>query len=132
MPDNNKIILHAPLAGPLVPLEQVPDPVFSNATLGDGVAIDPLNDVLHAPCAGEVVQLARTGHALTLRAANGAEILLHIGVDTVQLQGRGFSPLVALGSSTVYPSRSPNSRVRRSRAWGSSSTIRTFIIALDS
>ncbi|CAI8879963.1 phosphoenolpyruvate--protein phosphotransferase [Pseudomonas soli] len=97
MPDNNKIILHAPLAGPLVPLEQVPDPVFSSATLGDGVAIDPLNDVLHAPCAGEVVQLARTGHALTLRAANGAEILLHIGVDTVQLQGRGFSPLVALG-----------------------------------
>lgn len=97
MPDNNKIILHAPLAGPLVPLEQVPDPVFSSATLGDGVAIDPLNDVLYAPCAGEVVQLARTGHALTLRAANGAEILLHIGVDTVQLQGRGFSPLVALG-----------------------------------
>ncbi len=97
MPDNNKIILHAPLAGPQVPLDQVPDPVFSSATLGDGVAIDPLNDVLHAPCAGEVVQLARTGHALTLRAANGAEVLLHIGVDTVQLQGRGFSPLVALG-----------------------------------
>ncbi|MEI2830375.1 phosphoenolpyruvate--protein phosphotransferase [Pseudomonas mosselii] len=97
MPDNNKIILHAPLAGPQVPLDQVPDPVFSSGTLGDGVAIDPLNDELHAPCAGEVVQLARTGHALTLRAANGAEVLLHIGVDTVQLQGRGFSPLVALG-----------------------------------
>ncbi|WP_460416653.1 phosphoenolpyruvate--protein phosphotransferase [Pseudomonas sp. microsymbiont 2] len=101
MPDNNKIILHAPLAGPLIPLDQVPDPVFSSATLGDGVAIDPLNDVLHAPCAGEVVQLARTGHALTLRAANGAEVLLHIGVDTVQLQGRGFSPLVALGDQVT-------------------------------
>ncbi|BDU10047.1 phosphoenolpyruvate--protein phosphotransferase [Pseudomonas sp. RtIB026] len=101
MPDNNKIILHAPLAGPQVPLDQVPDPVFSSGTLGDGVAIDPLNDVLHAPCAGEVVQLARTGHALTLRAANGAEILLHIGVDTVQLQGRGFSPLVALGDQVT-------------------------------
>ncbi|MCF1488564.1 phosphoenolpyruvate--protein phosphotransferase [Pseudomonas sp. AA27] len=101
MPDNNKIILHAPLAGPQVPLDQVPDPVFSSATLGDGVAIDPLNDMLHAPCAGEVVQLARTGHALTLRAANGAEVLLHIGVDTVQLQGRGFSPLVALGDQVT-------------------------------
>ncbi|WP_194791665.1 phosphoenolpyruvate--protein phosphotransferase [Pseudomonas sp. UFMG81] len=101
MPDNNKIILHAPLAGPQVPLDQVPDPVFSSGTLGDGVAIDPLNDVLHAPCAGEVVQLARTGHALTLRAANGAEILLHIGVDTVQLQGRGFSPQVALGDQVA-------------------------------
>ncbi len=101
MPDNNKIILHAPLAGPQVPLDQVPDPVFSSGTLGDGVAIDPLNDELHAPCAGEVVQLARTGHALTLRAANGAEILLHIGVDTVQLQGRGFSPLVALGDQVT-------------------------------
>lgn len=97
MPDNNKITLHAPLAGPQLALEQVPDPVFSSGTLGGGIAIDPLNDVLHAPCDGEVVQLARTGHALTLRAANGAHILLHIGVDTVQLQGRGFSPQVALG-----------------------------------
>ncbi|MCG8294532.1 phosphoenolpyruvate--protein phosphotransferase [Pseudomonas entomophila] len=97
MSNNNKITLHAPLAGPQVALDQVPDPVFASGTLGDGVAIDPLNDCLHAPCAGEVVHLARTGHALTLRAANGAEILLHIGVDTVQLLGRGFEPLVALG-----------------------------------
>ncbi|MDF9616443.1 phosphoenolpyruvate--protein phosphotransferase [Pseudomonas entomophila] len=98
MSNNNKITLHAPLAGPQVALDQVPDPVFASGTLGDGVAIDPLNDCLHAPCAGEVVHLARTGHALTLRAANGAEILLHIGVDTVQLLGRGFEPLVALGA----------------------------------
>lgn len=97
MPDNNNIILHAPLAGPRVALAEVPDPVFSSGTLGDGIAIDPLDGCLYAPCAGEVVHLARTGHALTLRAANGAEILLHIGVDTVQLLGRGFSPQVALG-----------------------------------
>ncbi|MGE7991824.1 phosphoenolpyruvate--protein phosphotransferase [Pseudomonas sp. NPDC089554] len=97
MSNNKKITLHAPLSGPVVALEQVPDPVFSSRTLGDGIAVDPIDDCLRAPCAGEVVQLARSGHALTLRADNGAEILLHIGVDTVQLQGQGFAPQVSLG-----------------------------------
>ncbi|MFB4390835.1 MULTISPECIES: phosphoenolpyruvate--protein phosphotransferase [unclassified Pseudomonas] len=97
MSNNKKITLHAPLSGPVVALEQVPDPVFSSRTLGDGIAIDPIDDCLRAPCAGEIIQLARSGHALTLRADNGCEILLHIGVDTVQLQGQGFAAQVSLG-----------------------------------
>jgi phosphocarrier protein FPr/phosphocarrier protein len=92
------VVLHAPLAGWVVPLIDVPDPVFSGRILGDGVAIDPVEGALHAPCDGTVVTLHRARHALTLRAANGAEILMHIGLDTVALNGDGFTAHVAEGA----------------------------------
>jgi phosphocarrier protein len=99
MHNNNKeLTLSAPLSGPVLTLAKVPDPVFASGAMGDGIAIDPLNDTLHAPCAGVVVHVARTGHALTLRADNGAELLLHLGLDTVELQGQGFSMLVKEGA----------------------------------
>ncbi|MFJ3156711.1 phosphoenolpyruvate--protein phosphotransferase [Pseudomonas protegens] len=95
--NNNELTLGAPLSGPVLALRSVPDPVFASGAMGDGIAIDPLNDTLHAPCAGQVIQVARTGHAITLRAANGAELLLHLGLDTVELQGEGFALLVKEG-----------------------------------
>ena len=99
MHNNNKeLTLSAPLSGPVLTLAKVPDPVFASGAMGDGIAIDPLNDTLHAPCAGVVVHIARTGHAVTLRADNGAELLLHLGLDTVELQGEGFSMLVKEGA----------------------------------
>ncbi|MFP3676834.1 phosphoenolpyruvate--protein phosphotransferase [Pseudomonas sp. SIMBA_041] len=99
MQNNNKeLTLSAPLSGPVLTLAKVPDPVFASGAMGDGIAIDPLNDTLHAPCAGLVVHVARTGHAITLRADNGAELLLHLGLDTVELQGEGFSMLVKEGA----------------------------------
>lgn len=99
MHNNNKdLTLGAPLSGPVLTLARVPDLVFSSGAMGDGIAIDPLNNILHAPCAGVVVHAARTGHAVTLRADNGAELLLHLGLDTVQLQGEGFSMLVQEGA----------------------------------
>ncbi|MFL1513894.1 phosphoenolpyruvate--protein phosphotransferase [Pseudomonas prosekii] len=100
MPDNNnkELTLSAPLSGPVLTLANVPDPVFASGAMGDGIAIDPLNDTLYAPCAGVVMHVARTGHAITLRADNGAELLLHLGLDTVELQGEGFSVLVAEGA----------------------------------
>lgn len=90
-------ILRAPLKGVVIPLEEIPDPVFAEGTMGPGFAIDPLSETLHAPCNGEIVQCARTGHAITLRDDAGAEWLLHIGLDTVELGGDGFEPLVAAG-----------------------------------
>jgi multiphosphoryl transfer protein len=99
MPDNNNdLTLSAPLSGPVLTLGNVPDDVFASGAMGDGIAIDPLNDCLHAPCAGVVIHVARTGHALTLRADNGAEVLLHVGIDTVELQGEGFALLVQQGA----------------------------------
>ncbi|MFT4068546.1 phosphoenolpyruvate--protein phosphotransferase [Paraburkholderia sp.] len=92
------IVLLAPLTGPVVPLENVPDPVFSGGMFGDGIGIDPLEGRLVAPCDGVVTHLARTGHALTLVNDEGVEILLHIGIDTVELNGKGFAPMVEQGA----------------------------------
>ncbi|WP_228875343.1 phosphoenolpyruvate--protein phosphotransferase [Paraburkholderia saeva] len=93
------VVLLAPLTGPVVPLADVPDPVFSGGMFGDGIGIDPLVGRLVAPCDGVVMHLARTGHALTLTTAQGAEILLHIGIDTVELAGKGFTPKVPQGAT---------------------------------
>jgi phosphocarrier protein FPr/phosphocarrier protein len=83
------VTLVAPCDGWLSPLGAVPDPVFSGCLLGDGVAIDPLGDVFHAPADGEVMALHEAGHAITLRLAPGLEMLIHVGLDTVRLGGRG-------------------------------------------
>ncbi|WP_236024864.1 phosphoenolpyruvate--protein phosphotransferase [Arenibaculum pallidiluteum] len=91
--------LGAPIAGWAMPLAEVPDPAFAQGLVGDGVAIDPTSNELRAPCDGVVISVHRGRHACTLRAANGAEILLHFGVDTVGLKGEGFSVHVADGST---------------------------------
>lgn len=95
--DGATLNLLAPVSGVLVPIEQVPDPVFAQKMVGEGVSIDPLSDVLVAPCDGEVMHLHPSAHAVTLRTAEGLEVLLHIGLDTVSLRGEGFTPKVKLG-----------------------------------
>ncbi|PLZ03431.1 phosphoenolpyruvate--protein phosphotransferase [Burkholderia sp. WAC0059] len=91
------VLLVAPLSGLLVPLAEVPDPVFAQGMFGDGVGIDPVAGRLVAPCDGTVMHLAPTGHAVTLQTPEGAEVLLHIGIDTAGLDGRGFAARVAPG-----------------------------------
>ncbi len=91
------IALKAPLSGYLVPLAQVPDPVFAEKMVGDGISIDPTDAVLCAPCAGEVIQLHPAHHAVTLRNPDGLEVLMHIGLETVALKGEGFAARVAIG-----------------------------------
>ncbi|MEM5315722.1 phosphoenolpyruvate--protein phosphotransferase [Paraburkholderia sp. JHI869] len=92
------IVLVSPLTGPVVPLASVPDPVFSEGLFGDGIGVDPLVGRVVAPCDGIVVHLARTGHAVTLQTAEGAQVLVHVGIDTVELNGKGFTPKVAQGA----------------------------------
>ena len=94
---NRKIDLVAPLSGILVPLDSVPDPVFAQRTVGDGVSIDPTSAELLAPVVGVVTLLHRAHHALTITTDEGVEILIHIGVDTVKLNGAGFTPRVQQG-----------------------------------
>jgi phosphocarrier protein FPr len=99
-PENpNDFVLLAPFTGPMVPLADVPDPVFADGMFGDGIGIDPLSGELLAPCDGVITHLARTHHAVTLRTSQGAEILVHIGIDTVELAGKGFTPKVEQGAS---------------------------------
>ncbi len=95
------IILTSPLRGWAATVDDVPDAVFSSRMLGDGVAVDPLEGVLCAPCDGEVLSLHASHHAITLRGDGGIEILMHLGIDTVALGGAGFAPQVAVGDSVT-------------------------------
>lgn len=94
---NDSVTLVSPFAGWLSGLSDVPDPVFSEKMMGDGFAVDPTEGVLRAPAAGEVILIPASAHAVTLRLDNGAEILLHIGLETVALGGRGFDAKVQQG-----------------------------------
>lgn len=97
-PDSSSSLeLMAPLSGILVPLESVPDPVFARKLVGDGVSIDPTSQTLVAPCAGTIIQVHACGHAATLETAQGIEIMMHIGLDTVRLKGKGFTTHVKAG-----------------------------------
>lgn len=87
----------APLTGTIVPLSEVPDPVFAQKVVGDGVAILPTEGLLLSPIDGKVTHLFPTHHAIGLTSESGLEILMHIGIDTVKLKGQGFTPFVAVG-----------------------------------
>jgi len=93
----SRVGLSAPVAGWMISLRDVPDPVFSEEMMGVGVAIDPTEGKLVAPCAATVLMVAPTQHSVTLRAENGAELLIHIGLETVALEGRGFHAHVSDG-----------------------------------
>lgn len=94
---DNQLILLAPVSGVIYPLERVPDPVFSQKLVGDGISIDPTDNILRAPCPGEILHLHAAGHAVTLKSTNGVEVLMHVGIDTVALKGQGFTPRVQAG-----------------------------------
>ena len=91
------LTIASPLAGWATPLDQVPDPVFAEHMLGDGVAIDPVEGRLAAPGAGRIVSVHPAGHAVTLALDAGPVLLMHIGLDTVGLGGAGFTPRVKDG-----------------------------------
>lgn len=91
------LILYAPVTGTSIALENVPDPVFAEKMMGDGIAFIPESDTICAPCDGKITMVANTLHAIGITAENGAEILIHIGLDTVNLNGKGFTSLVNVG-----------------------------------
>ena len=86
--DPNQI--YAPLAGQTVPVTEVPDPTFAEGMLGDGIAIIPIDGKVYAPCNCTVETMFDTGHAVSLVADNGAELLIHVGLETVSLGGKCF------------------------------------------
>jgi phosphocarrier protein FPr/phosphocarrier protein len=93
------LVMTAPLSGWAAPLSEVPDPVFAGRMMGDGIAIDPVEGVVLSPCDGTVAHLHHARHAVTLLAECGAEILIHAGLETVALQGRGFTLHVTEGQT---------------------------------
>lgn len=89
--------LIAPVTGELIDISKVPDKVFSQKLLGDGIAIKPIDGLIVAPCKGKVVQIFPTKHAIGIRTKLGFELLIHIGLDTVVLKGKGFEVFINEG-----------------------------------
>lgn len=86
-----------PLAGTLKPITEMPDPVFSQKMIGDGFCIEPTIGKVYSPIKGEIVSIFPTKHAIGIREDNGYEILIHFGIDTVNLNGEGFNLYVNIG-----------------------------------
>lgn len=88
----------APLTGKAVALSEVPDAVFAEKMVGDGVAIIPTSGKVVAPCDGKVAQIFPTNHAVGIETVHGFDLLIHVGIDTVELKGEGFKRLVEEGT----------------------------------
>ena len=92
-----KMVVKAPMDGIVLPLEQLPDETFAAAILGPGCGIEPTGKTVYAPFDGTVEQVASTLHAVGLTSEDGIEILVHVGMDTVEMNGKGFKALVKEG-----------------------------------
>lgn len=90
-------IIYAPLEGKVISLQDIPDAVFSEGILGFGCGIQPASETVYAPFDGEMIQVAETKHALGLRNQEGIEVLIHVGMDTVAMNGKGFTTFVKIG-----------------------------------
>jgi len=95
--ERNDEKLHSPIVGEVVALSEVNDPVFSSGVMGQGIAVKPSKGVVYAPADAEIAIAFPTGHAYGLKTDNGAEILIHVGIDTVSLNGKGFESKVSQG-----------------------------------
>jgi len=93
--------LVSPVTGDIVALDQVPDEAFASKAVGDGVAIRPTDKIVVSPAAGTVVKIFNTNHAFCLETTSGAEIVVHMGIDTVALNGQGFTRLVEEGTTVT-------------------------------
>ncbi|KGM46365.1 PTS glucose transporter subunit IIA [Neobacillus niacini] len=93
----SKLKIYAPVTGDIKPLEEVPDPVFSQKMMGEGIAILPKEGKVYSPVDGTVILIAATKHAVGIRANDGTEILIHVGLETVSLNGKGFRVAVNEG-----------------------------------
>ncbi|WP_173445100.1 PTS transporter subunit IIBCA [Parafannyhessea umbonata] len=93
----NATTLVSPMTGTALPLSQVSDPVFASESMGKGAAVEPTEGAIYAPCDGKVTLVANTGHALGMMSDDGCEVLLHIGIDTVELKGAPFTAHVNAG-----------------------------------
>lgn len=99
-----KNVIYAPANGVVKSIDQVKDEMFSTKLLGDGFAVVPTDDLVTAPIEGTVVSVFPTKHAISLKTKNGLEVLVHIGIDTVELNGAGFDTKVSEGDKVTAES----------------------------
>ena len=91
------LVVYSPVAGRCVPVSEVPDPVFNGGLLGKGVGVWPEGEVVYSPASGTITAVTPTKHAIGVTSADGMEVLVHVGMDTVDMNGKGFAYLVASG-----------------------------------
>ena len=96
---NQSLELTSPIDGDVIDITEVPDDVFAQKMLGDGLAVKPSSNIVVAPCDGKIMQVFPTKHAIGIETKSGIEILLHIGLETVALKGKGFQILISEGDT---------------------------------
>jgi PTS system beta-glucosides-specific IIC component len=115
--------LAAPCAGTVVPLSEVADPVFASGAMGPGIAVEPSESVIASPVSGTVAVAMSTGHAFGIKTEDGAEVLVHVGIDTVTMKGEGFHGPVAKGARVVAGQPLVTADLEAIRAAGHPATV---------
>lgn len=127
-----KDTLLSPVSGQVKPLSTVNDPTFSSGAMGAGFSVDPSEDAIYAPADAEVTMLFPTKHAIGLRTDSGAEILIHVGIDTVKLNGEGFAALVKTGDHVKRGEKLIEFDRKKIRNQGFDSTVIVVVTNTDS
>ena len=128
--ENPNAMIKAPITGKCIAIETVKDEVFSSKMMGDGVAIDSTGDTVYAPADGVISTIANSKHAIGMTLINGLEMLIHVGLDTVTLQGEGFTVLVDVEDKVKEGT--PMIKINRFFIESKGMTLVTPVIILDS
>ena len=129
--DVKEEVIYSPVDGELMDMTDVPDPVFSQKMMGDGVAVKPKNGTIVSPVDGEIIQLFHTKHAIGIRTLSGLELLIHIGLETVGLNGEGFEAHIKEGDKvTIIISEGPSWVYRDQKSVSLQLTSQSFYIRL--
>lgn len=129
--DVAEAVIEAPVTGEAVARENIPDPTFASGVMGDGVGIVPTEGVLVAPCDGTVISVQDTKHAVAMVGPKNTEILMHIGVDTVQMNGDGFEALVADGAQVKKGQELIRFNIDKIKAAGFNTTVAVLVTNSD-
>lgn len=127
----NEVDLHATAKGNYIPLENVPDEVFSTKMMGDGFAIDSVDGTVFSPVSGTVTTIFPSKHAIGIKTANGIEVLVHMGIDTVALAGKGFELFVKVGDKVSTDSKIAQMDLAYIRSQGKETMIIVVITNMD-
>lgn len=124
---SSKIELLAPSDGAVIDLSDTSDPVFSTGAMGIGFGLEPTDGSIYAPVAGKVTLIAETKHAIGFETSDGLQVLIHLGIDTVELKGRGFQLDVSQGQRVQAHTKLGTMNLRQIKAAGYKTTILTVI-----
>lgn len=128
---NKKITIDSPIQGKVIDITKVNDKAFSSKMMGDGFAVEPENNVIIAPCDGKIVVLAETKHAVAIESTEGIQVLIHIGLDTVELAGNGFTTYVEQGANVKRGDKLISFNIDYIKSKGKSLTTMLIIINMD-